>query len=375
MKPNKFSLDLSTLTNRNFYLLLLYAVLLGAVVGLATAAFLLVVHWFTGLIWETIPEQFGEFGLYTLLVCTVGGALVGLGQQVLGNYPKPMQEALEEVRTNGGFDVQHIPHGVIISLISLGFGAALGPEAALIGLAGGLGTWVGQKLKISAQQVNALTYFSISGALGAFFGSPLGSAALPLESPEGDELPSTWTFIPGVFAGVASLLVMLALAGETLGVHYDYLPYTSPRNGTDLLLAIPFGLIGGLLGMLYTRLHHQFEHTFARLENQKVVRGALSGLALGIIATFFPLVLFSGQHEMNTLFTDGATMGGGMLILIGVAKLFAVALLLATGWKGGEFFPMMFTGAAIGMGVAYLIPGAHPMVGAPQRWPRPPPRC
>ncbi|MFN2235551.1 MAG: hypothetical protein ACK2U1_15095 [Anaerolineales bacterium] len=34
----------------------------------------------------------------------------------------------------------------------------------------------------------------------------------------------------------------------------------------------------------------------------------------------------------------------------------------ATGWKGGEFFPVMFASAAIGLGISNLIPGIHPMV-------------
>jgi H+/Cl- antiporter ClcA len=180
----RFTLDKETLSNRSFYQLILYAIVLGTVVGLATAVFLLIEHWLTELIWEEIPHRLGEFSLYALVVCTVGGLLVGLCQHFLGDYPKPMREALEDVRTQGGFDVAHVPHGVVSSLVSLSFGGALGPEAALIGLAGGLGTWVARRIKVSARQAHALAYFSVSGALGAFFRSPFGSAALPLESPE-----------------------------------------------------------------------------------------------------------------------------------------------------------------------------------------------
>jgi H+/Cl- antiporter ClcA len=359
----KLTLDRATLTNRGFYQLIAYAIILGAVVGLATALFLIVEHWLTDLIWEELPHRTGETFLYALIVCTIGGLLVGLSQQFLGDYPKPMQEALEEVRTSGGFDVFHVPHGVVLSLISLSFGAALGPEAALIGLAGGLGTWVSRQLKISAQQARALTYFTVSGALGAFFRSPFGSAALPLESPEGDELPSMWVLIPGVFAGAAGLLIMLLLAGDTLGVSYEFLPYESPRDGIDLLLAIPFGIIGGLLGWFYLRLHHQFEEWLHLLAERKIIRGVVGGLVLGLLATFSSLVLFSGQTGMNILFTEGASMGGVTLIAIGLAKLAALAICMATGWKGGEFFPIMFAGASVGMGIAYLIPAVDPMVG------------
>jgi H+/Cl- antiporter ClcA len=359
----RFTLDKETLSNRSFYQLVLYAIVLGAVVGLATAVFLLAEHWLTELIWEEIPHRLGEFSLYALVVCAVGGLLVGLCQHILGDYPKPMQEALEDVRTQGGFDVAHVPHGVVTSLVSLSFGGALGPEAALIGLAGGLGTWVARRIKVSARQAHALAYFSVSGALGAFYRSPFGSAALPLESLEGDELPSAWVMIPGVFAGVAGLAVTLLLAGDTLGVTYDYLPYESPRNGTDLLIAVPLGLLGAVLGWLYRQLYHRLTRWLQPLGRRKIMRGLLGGVVLGLLATFSPLVLFSGQAGLNELFINGAEIGAGVLVLIGIAKVLALGTCMSTGWKGGEFFPIMFAGAAVGMGIAYLIPAVNPMVG------------
>jgi H+/Cl- antiporter ClcA len=359
----RFTLGKETLSNRSFYQLILYAIVLGTVVGLATAVFLLIEHWLTELIWEEIPHRLGEFSLYALVVCTVGGLLVGLCQHFLGDYPKPMREALEDVRTQGGFDVAHVPHGVVSSLVSLSFGGALGPEAALIGLAGGLGTWVARRIKVSARQAHALAYFSVSGALGAFFRSPFGSAALPLESPEEDELPSAWVMIPGVFAGVAGLAVTLLLTGDMLRVTYDYLPYESPRNGTDLLIAVPLGLLGAVLGWLYLQFHHHLTRWLQPLGRRKIMRGLLGGVVLGLLATFSPLVLFSGQAGLNELFINGAEIGAGILVLIGIAKVLALGACMSTGWKGGEFFPIMFAGAAVGMGIAYLIPAVNPMVG------------
>ncbi len=43
--------------------------------------------------------------------------------------------------------------------------------------------------------------------------------------------------------------------------------------------------------------------------------------------------------------------GGWLLINIGLLELLALAVLMESGRKGGAFFPMMFAGAAVGMGV------------------------
>jgi len=45
-----------------------------------------------------------------------------------------------------------------------------------------------------------------------------------------------------------------------------------------------------------------------------------------------------------------------MLIILSLAKLFATSLLLATGWKGGYIFPLMFASVAMGMAVDQLFP-------------------
>ena len=46
-----------------------------------------------------------------------------------------------------------------------------------------------------------------------------------------------------------------------------------------------------------------------------------------------------------------------MLIVLAIAKLFATSLLLATGWKGGYIFPIMFASVALGLGANLLFPG------------------
>lgn len=352
-----------TFFNRGFYKLVAYAAILGIIVGLAASAFLLVEQSISNFIWKAIPNAIGEVTFYALFVCLTGGGLVGLCQQFFGDYPKSMRQALEDVRTKGSFDVAHVPNGVVTGLVSLCFGAALGPEAALIGLAGGLSTLVARHLKVNAQEAHNLTYFSVCGSLGAFLQSPFGSAALPLESPDGEEIPSAWIMIPGVLAGFTGLVTTLFISGDKLRMSYEYLPYESPNNGTDFFLAIPLGLIGALLGWLYLKLQHRLTLWFRSFITQKIFRGLVGGGILGLLATYSPLVLFSGQAGLNELMVNGSAIRAGMLILIGLAKMIALSVCSSTGWKGGEIFPIMFSGAAIGIGLAYIIPVIDPMVG------------
>jgi H+/Cl- antiporter ClcA len=87
-----------------------------------------------------------------------------------------------------------------------------------------------------------------------------------------------------------------------------------------------------------------------------VLRGLVGGVAMGIIGALLPLTLFSGEDQTIDLITRAAEIGFLMLIVLGLVKLFATSLLLATGWKGGYIFPIMFASVALGMAVNLLFP-------------------
>jgi H+/Cl- antiporter ClcA len=93
------------------------------------------------------------------------------------------------------------------------------------------------------------------------------------------------------------------------------------------------------------------------MKGHVVLRGILGGLVMGIIGALLPLTLFSGEEQTSDLIIHAAEIGVAMLIVLGVVKLFASSLLLATGWKGGYIFPIMFASVALGLALDLLFPG------------------
>jgi H+/Cl- antiporter ClcA len=125
----------------------------------------------------------------------------------------------------------------------------------------------------------------------------------------------------------------------------------------DLLYAAPLGLIGGLVGLLFMLLLRRLQRLFEVMKGRVVLRGLLGGLAMGFIGALLPLTLFSGESGTADLISHAAEIGVLMLIVLAIAKLFATSLLLATGWKGGYIFPIMFASVALGLGANLLFPG------------------
>ena len=81
-----------------------------------------------------------DLRLFTVLVCTIGGLLVGLLVKLFGDHSGIFAEMMLEFGKTGRFDYRNAPGIVITAFVSLISGASLGPEAPLADACGGIGT-------------------------------------------------------------------------------------------------------------------------------------------------------------------------------------------------------------------------------------------
>lgn len=115
-------------------------------------------------------------------------------------------------------------------------------------------------------------------------------------------------------------------------------------------------LVGAAGGFLFLALGKWMKQRDKFHTQKLILRGALSGLILGLIASFLPTILFSGQTYMQQICDQAAKLGFWMLLLIALVKLFLITFLLENGWKGGQFFPLMFSSVALGLSAKSLFP-------------------
>jgi H+/Cl- antiporter ClcA len=149
-------------------------------------------------------------------------------------------------------------------------------------------------------------------------------------------------------------VVFVLLSGSFFETLYQFPAYT-PRL-VDLLYAVPLGLIGGAVGVLFMASLRWLQRIFQPLKAHVVVRGLIGGLGMGLIGALLPLTLFSGEEQTIDLITHAVEIGVVMLIVLCVVKVFATSLLLATGWKGGYVFPILFASVALGLAMNLLMP-------------------
>ncbi len=98
-----------------------------------------------------------------------------------------MPEVMAEYKKTGRIEYRFVHRATLTAIIVLVFGASLGPEAALVGIIGGLCTWVGDRFKFALKGMNELTEIGIGATLSVIFNAPLFGYLAPNEN-EGEEI-------------------------------------------------------------------------------------------------------------------------------------------------------------------------------------------
>ncbi len=338
--------------------LLAFVVVLGLVSALVTFAFIALVSVGTGAIWDQAAQTLGlDTRLFTVLVCTLGGLLVGLLVKLFGDHNAIFAELMQEFGKTGHFDYRNAPGIVITAFVSLISGGSLGPEAPLADACGGIGTLMADKLKLDEQETRTMGYSGVSAMLASFITQPVGGAILGLESAQGGtggKQTYFWILFPSLLASAVATVAFVMLSGQFFATLYQFPDYTPQLR--DLLYAAPLGFVGAVVGLLFMLALQRLRQLLQPMKAHVVLRGLLGGLAMGIIGALLPLTLFSGEEQTLELINNAAAIGVLMLLVLAVAKLFATSLLLATGWKGGYIFPIMFGSVALGLAINLLFP-------------------
>jgi CIC family chloride channel protein len=141
------------LRNNEFAIIVAGAVL-GVVIGLGVVAIQAVVQWIHQITFAIGPgEHVGEAGALdwwrVLVVPCLGGLLSGGATVLIRRWrPREIVDAIEANALFGGkMSLVDSANLLLLTIISSGFGASVGLEAAYTQLGSGLASWLGQRLR------------------------------------------------------------------------------------------------------------------------------------------------------------------------------------------------------------------------------------
>lgn len=341
-------------------LFLCFAALTGAIIAGIVWSYLKVANVGITVIWEMIPAYI-DSKYYTVLMCLAGGLIIGLFHRVYGPYPERMNDALRRVREEGTYPYEKIPIIIAASFLSLFFGGAVGPESGLVGLLLGLCCWAMAQFGLARWKMEMLLAGNPYITSGALFRQMAAGLFLHADQIVYDKSKIKWTRAEQVGSGVAagvSGLIVYGLLNACFGTCL-YVPHLSGgvlilRDKLAIVLLLAVGIGAGYLYLIFQKISERF---FAALAKRKliVLSAVLGGLVLGLIGSALPMTMFSGGNAIQAIQYEYLQYTPFLLIAIGVVKLFLTNVCIASGWRGGHFFPVIFAGLSIGYGFSVLL--------------------
>jgi len=287
-----------------------------------------------------------------LLIPALGGLIASLivffiAPEAEGDGTDAMIEAFHH---KGGYVRKRVPFvKIVASAITIGSGGSAGKEGPISQIGAGFGSALASFLKLKPGARRVLVLAGAAGGLGAIFHAPLGAA---LFAPEVLYREAEFEF-EAILPCVVSSIVASSIFDQWYGRAALFFPGPVSFEPRELLPYTIFGLVCAVVGYFYVKVFYGTrDHLFRRLPIPRVLKPALGGFLLGIIALFFPQVL-DGGYGWIQMAMEGKIFWATLLVLA-FMKIFGTSLTLTSGGSGGVFGPSVFMGAMLGGAFGYL---------------------
>ncbi|TPG55258.1 chloride channel protein [Sphingomonas glacialis] len=279
--------------------------------------------------------------LIALLMLPVGGLVLAAFSWAVRARRRRLVDAVEANALHGG---RMSPGDSLViagqTVLSNGFGASVGLEAAYAQLGGALASFAGEVFNLRRADLRNLVGAGTGAAIGAAFGAPLAGAFYAFEIVIGAYTPSA--LAPVVAAALAGTLVAQGLGAQP----YVIDAATMPTETHHYLIYAVLGAICAALGILLMRAVALVEAGTRRLPVADWARPAIGGLLLIPIALVSPQALSAGHGALHADLALGAPLT--LILLVLLAKCAASIVSLGFGFRGGLFFASLFLGTLIG---------------------------
>ena len=330
------------------------------VVVVSLIAALVVVAWF--ILFEAVTELLWDGTFVTgnawmfPVICLPFSLAVGL----LVKYAKAPSNLDDSMLDSLTGDVDHIrwkllPATIATSLASLWSGAVLGPEGAIGNISSRLAALYCDLFRIPSEHRAKLVYASVASGYNGLLENPIFAAVLGTEV--AGTRQSGLAVLPANLIGGGVGYGVFHVLHSTGFVNFLHLPPVTSYRFVDVVSMVPLGLVGLVLALLTGLFMKAAGRFFARLEERVVLRALVAGAIFSVVGVFAPVMLFSGETQVQTVIKDAAGYGIALLLVMAVAKLALLAVGFKGGFLGGPTFPLIFASTSVALAINLVLPG------------------
>jgi chloride channel protein, CIC family len=312
---------------------------------------------------EFVSPAGNRLGWLVVFVPVVGGIIVGLmaryGSSAIRGHGIP--EAMEQVL----FNESRIPARMtwlkpLSAAFSIGTGGPFGAEGPIIATGGALGSFVGQVLRISAEERKTLLAAGAAAGMSATFSAPVSAVLLAVELLLFEYRARS--LVPVALACAAACGAHMALVGSEPAFA---MPAVQAPSGAALSVYIGLGFLVGFVSMLVTRAVYAVEDAFEKVPIHWMWWPAIGGVVVGVVGALSPHTMGVGYDNIDRILSG--ELAGQAVIIFCALKFVSWALSLGTGTSGGTLAPLFTIGGGIGSGLGAAAAWALPHAGVDVR--------
>ena len=353
-------------------MLLLLAVVVGLLAGLAAVALKTLVHYASTVVtrlsradWQLVTGNWQFIIIFFLPLIGILLTMLFVKYVVRGDIGHGLPSVLLAIsRNRSALPAKNMWTSLVASTLTVAFGGSVGLEAPIASTGSAIGSNIGRWFRLSPKSVRLLLGCGAAGAIAGIFKAPLAGILFVLEVFLFD-LTAT-TALPLLIASLTASTVAYFLMGT--GVQFTF------TIGEQFALSqLPYyavlGVFCAAVSVYFLRVTDRVESWFAKRRNPWL-RMVLGGLMLGGLVVLFPPLYGEGYSSLTELLhgnPDTVFAGAPYRSWVGnawftLAVLFALILLKAVatattigaGGVGGTFGPSLVIGGLSGYFIAML---------------------
>jgi CIC family chloride channel protein len=338
---------LGKLNYNNRYFKLIIALILGLLVGMIALLYNNFLNFITSLLLKIDLNSSAGLRTGFIFLPALGGLLVGIvikyGSLSAKGHGIPAILASIESKE------RHLSYRDLLtegfaSAITIATGGSAGRIGPIIEIGSGLGDLIGYQLDLKLFDYQTMLGCGAAAGIAGLFHAPLAGIMFVTEvlfkQLEKDRL------IMVTISAVAADMI-IRLSGRDLFL--ANLNLNQPGNAVNFLLAIIIGIVAAGLGIIFIYSLKFMEKKINDYQKiNSILKPALGGLIVGLIAFKLPQVLGSGNRIILDLF-NSKSYNLYFLFVILFFKLVATVFTLASGGSGGIFSPALLMGSLTGL--------------------------
>ncbi len=259
--------------------------------------------------------------------------------------------AIEAVHTDPrSIRVRAVLVKLVASALTIGSGGSAGREGPTAQISAGFGSLLTRTFDLPDTDGRVAVSLGIGSGIGAIFGAPLGGAVLAASIVYREDFDYK-ALIPGfVTSGTA-----YAVYGSILGFEpmFGFVAHDYQFDPAQLGWFVLIGIVSAAVGYAYARVFYGSVALTHRLPGNTIIKPAIGGLLVGLLALVIPQILSSGYGwvQLATTREGLSTIPLWIILALPIAKIIATSLSIGSGGSGGIFGPGIvigaFTGAAV----------------------------